>query len=85
MPRRTEYPAYVVMEIGARVAQRLKNQLFPEKTWDVSLTKEVARMLSKLRRKAKIYYPILDDKDLLNEITKWNAEDIREGLDETTE
>jgi hypothetical protein len=82
MAKRAKYEAHVVIELGARMCTTLKNMYFEDKDYCWLISKEVSVMFTKLKDKAKIYYPEIEDGDLMHELLKWRREDIREALNE---
>lgn len=64
----------VFIDEGAEICKRLKS-LYPDKSW-----MKIGNIFGSLKNKAKVFYPDLNEINLIREISKYTDEDILDLL-----
>lgn len=72
------------INLSAPICDKLKSVYYPNDIW-VKCYKEIAIKLSKLKRILQKFYANKSNIEILQEIQKYSAEDIREVMDESEE
>ena len=78
-----KYNVRLVTELGESLCQAIKRLFFAERSWFDSY-REVANLFSELKKKAKIYFPTLDDEQFLTEINKWPDITLKQEINDLT-
>lgn len=63
-----------IIDEGAEICKRLK-KIYPDKSWMA-----ISGVFTKLKQKARVYHPGLDDLKLIRELLKYSDQDVLDAL-----
>ncbi len=70
-----------LINLGSLICTRIKNLSYPGQPWDMTLSKEIAKKLTLMKQKARIYHPEVREDKLLEILNfRYNNEDLLELL-----
>jgi len=73
-----ENEKYPEINLGAEICNRLKKLYYPEIEWGDGMSQVIAKLFTKLKTQARIFFPDCAEIELLQKICKFNDISFKE-------